>query len=88
MTAQRTAGTVALISGAALLILAILSSVAGLVSGASTWTTTGGGTTTTAMCPWMMGGAGMMGDGVGAEMMGSGHMRAYGHAHLHRRPVT
>ncbi len=77
MTAQRTAGTIALVSGGALLVLAILSSVIGLASGASAWTS-GGGATTTAMGPWMMGGTGMMGGGMGAGMMGSGHMGAFG----------
>lgn len=80
MTTQRAAGTIALVSGAALLVLAIVSSAVGLVSGASAWTTTGG-TTATAVGPWMMGGgSGMMGGGMGAGMMGSGHMGAYGGA--------
>ena len=76
MSAQRIAGTVAAISGASLLVLAVVSSVVGAWSGQG-WTV-GTGTAGTVMGPTMMGGGfgpGMMGGfGMGPGMMGAGHM--------------
>jgi len=88
MSAQRIAGTVAVISAAGLLILAIVSSVAGSGWSGQAWTA-GTGTTGTVMGPGMMGGAfggsmmggGFspgMGGGMGPGMMGPGHM-GYGY---------
>ena len=89
MTAQRIAGTVAVISAAGLLVLAIVSSVAGSGWSGQAWTA-GTGTTGTAMGPGMMSGGGfgsmmggsfgpgMMGGGMGPGMMGPGHM-GYGY---------
>lgn len=81
MGAQRIAGTVAVIAAAGLLVLAIVSSVAGLGWNGQTWTA---GTTTAGTVMGsgimggfggsMMGGAGMMGGGMGPGMMGPGHM--------------
>ncbi len=80
MSAQRTAGTVASVAGIGLLVLALIFSVGGLVSGVQGWTATGA--STVAPGPWMMGGGfgpGMMGGGrVGPGMMGPGHMWSYG----------
>lgn len=74
MNVERTAGTVAVVAGVGLLVLALVSSVGGLVSGIQTWSSSPtGGTVTTAPGPWMMGGGGgpgMMGGGYG--MMGRG----------------
>jgi len=88
MSAQRIAGTVAVISAAGLLVLAIVSSVAGSGWSGQAWTA-GTGTTGTVMGPGMMGGAfggsmmggGFspgMGGGMGPGMMGPGHM-GYGY---------
>lgn len=77
MNTQRTAGTVALIAGAGLLILAIVSSVGGFIAGAQGWSGVVG-TPGTVSVPWMMGGGfgpAMMGGGhMGPGMMGGGHM--------------
>lgn len=73
MSAQRIAGTVAAISGAGLLVLAIVSSVVGPAWGGQGWTV-GTGTAGTGMGPGMMGGGAM-----GPGMMGSGHMGTYGY---------
>jgi len=88
MSAQRITGTVAVISAAGLLVLAIVSSVAGSGWSGQAWTA-GTGTTGTVMGPGMMGGAfggsmmggGFspgMGGGMGPGMMGPGHM-GYGY---------
>lgn len=77
MGTQRIAGTVAAISGAGLLVLAIVSSVVGPAWGGQRWTT-GTGTSGIVMGPGMMGGGfgpGMMGGGG----MGPGHMGTYGY---------
>lgn len=80
MSAQRIAGTVAAVAGIGLLVLALVSSVGGLVSGVQGWNASG--TSTVAPGPWMMGGGfgpGMMSGGrVGPGMMGPGHMWSYG----------
>ncbi|MDE3102306.1 MAG: cupredoxin domain-containing protein [Chloroflexota bacterium] len=80
MSAQRIAGNVAVIAGAGLLVLAVVSSVGGLVSGVQGWSSSStNGTPAVAPGPWMMGGGpGMMGGGWGPGMMGPGHMRGYG----------
>ena len=65
MSAQRIAGTVAVISAAGLLVLAIVSSVAGSGWSGQTWTA-GTGTTGTVMGPGMMG-PGHMGYGYDAQ---------------------
>lgn len=72
MNAQRISGWVAAVSGAALLLLLIVSSFAGPAFGQG-WTVGWGGTGSH-MGPGMMGGAGMMGGGMGRGMMGGGHM--------------
>lgn len=72
MNGQRVAGTVAAVAGAGLLVLALVSSVGGLVSGVQGWTATSG-TSTVVPGPWMMGGG-------GPGMMGGGHMWSYGGA--------
>ena len=82
MGAQRIAGTVALASAAGLLVLAIVSTVAGPAWGGGGWTT---GTTASGAVfgPGMMGGGfgpGMMGGGMGPGMMGQGHMSSFGGA--------
>lgn len=77
MNLERIAGTTALIAAAGLLVVAVVSSIAGLVAGAQTWTSTNGAPVT-GVGPAMMGGGfgpGMMGGGhMGGGMMGPGHM--------------
>ena len=79
MGAQRIAGTIAAISAAGLLVLAIVAAVAGFGSSGHSWTIGAG--TGPAMIdgigPGMMGGggAGMMG-GMGPDMMGHAHLGA------------
>ncbi len=76
MSAQRIAGIVALASAATLLLLTVVSSVAG-----QGWTI---GTAGIVMGPAMMGGrmmgSGMMGGAMGPGMMGQDHMSSFGDA--------
>ncbi|MBI2325234.1 MAG: cupredoxin domain-containing protein [Chloroflexi bacterium] len=79
MGAQRIAGIVALASAGALLVLTIVSSVAGQGWTAGTsGTATGFGMMGGGMGPAMMAGGGMMGGGMGPGMMGRGHMSGLG----------
>lgn len=79
MDARRISGLIAVTAGAGLLVLALVSSVAGAWNGPG-WTT-GTGTPGTPYGPGMMGGYGpsMMGGGYGPSMMGGSGMMGGGH---------
>lgn len=72
MTAQRIAGTIAAISAASLVALAIVATFLGPALAGTTATAMGPGMMTGGA--GMMGGPGMMGGAMGHGMMGPGHM--------------